>query len=379
LIKLILFLVMFIIISLSLHIYAKIVANKNRIQKNSSIGRIKLKATNILTVLIIAIVPSLLAGFRAFDVGTDTSSYVRYFNYSDLQFDLLTSNEYFFWKLFEFSNNLFNDVSITFFLIAFLTYGLAFIAIFQLVRKEHVGVVTFIYLCLFYQEGFNIIRQMLALSIILLAIPYILERKRIKYILLVIVGTLFHISALVCIPMYWIYQNKKITLYKYIGRIMLLLIFIVFFEDIFLFITKYDAFSRFSNYENQFIYNDLWWKNILLFSPLYFVLILMNKSLKNNKKMKKEYPMFQFYWFLAILYITTSVLRLYVNWVFRIGYYFELGILLYIGAYINTCVYKRRYLYMTLVIMFFTFYYFFLNYYTNFDSSALINYKWIIK
>lgn len=375
LINLILFLALFTIISVVLHKYAGKITNKNAVIKGSTIARVKLKPTNFVVIMLIGLFPSLLAGFRAYNVGIDTLSYVRYFNYNPVEFEMLTNNDYLFWKLFELCKDVFGDISITFFVIAFITYSLAFIAIFQMARQEHVGLVTFIYLCLFYQEGFNIIRQMLALSIIMLAIPYILERKPLKYVVFVFIAALCHLSAIICLPLYWFYHKHKISFIQFIGRIVSLLFIVICFRDIYSFVVQYSVFERFRNYGDQLINNSVWWKEFLLVMPIYGILVLMNKSIYHNEKSLQERPMYEYYWFLAIIYAVTLILRMHVNWVFRLGYYFEIGIILLLGVYIKRYVYQKRRTYMILVIIFFVMYYLFLNYHTNFDSSALVNYS----
>ena len=103
----------------------------------------------------------------------------------------------------------------------------------------------------------------------------------------------------------------------------------------------------------------------------------MNRNLKYKKISVDEIPTYEFYWFLSIIYAVVLVLRMYINWVFRLGYYFELGIILFIGTYLKNTADKYQILYKIYIIIFFVSYYSYLNYYVNFESSAIINYKWI--
>lgn len=54
----------------------------------------------------------------------------------------------------------------------------------------------------------NGIRQMLAVSILLFSIKYIRERNLIKFLLIIMLASLFHSSALLFIPVYFIYKLK---------------------------------------------------------------------------------------------------------------------------------------------------------------------------
>ena len=55
-----------------------------------------------------------------------------------------------------------------------------------------------------YYTSFNTSRQIIAVCIALLSIKYLLERKPIKYLLVIFIASLFHTSALVMVPFYFI-------------------------------------------------------------------------------------------------------------------------------------------------------------------------------
>lgn len=52
------------------------------------------------------------------------------------------------------------------------------------------------------------IRQFLAVCIVLYGIDYLIERKTIKFLILVLIASLFHISAIIWIPIYFICTSK---------------------------------------------------------------------------------------------------------------------------------------------------------------------------
>ena len=78
---------------------------------------------------------------------------------------------------------------------------------------------VFVYITFqFYVYNFYILRQVMALSIVLLSIKFIEERKFIKFLLLVILATLFHTSAILFIAVYFISKikiNNKILVLLY--------------------------------------------------------------------------------------------------------------------------------------------------------------------
>lgn len=73
-----------------------------------------------------------------------------------------------------------------------------------------------------YYEGFNIMRQMIAASICIMAFQYLKEKEFIRYCFVVVVGALFHSSAIVMLPMYFIMRPWKTK--KYIQKASIILI-----------------------------------------------------------------------------------------------------------------------------------------------------------
>ena len=56
----------------------------------------------------------------------------------------------------------------------------------------------------YYFQSFNTVRYYLALAIAVVAIPYVLRREWMKFILLVVLGAILHKSILVVIPLYFL-------------------------------------------------------------------------------------------------------------------------------------------------------------------------------
>jgi hypothetical protein len=71
------------------------------------------------------------------------------------------------------------------------------------------------------------IRIGLACGFILLAIPYIVKRNFLKYLVLILIGTFFHVSVLITIPLYFI-DPKKIKPLFWIGLLVVNLLFYIF-------------------------------------------------------------------------------------------------------------------------------------------------------
>ncbi len=68
-----------------------------------------------------------------------------------------------------------------------------------------------LYFLLSFMGTMNGIRQCLAAAILFLAFDWILKRKTIPYILLVLLVSTIHTSALICIPLYFVLSGKRLN------------------------------------------------------------------------------------------------------------------------------------------------------------------------
>lgn len=92
-------------------------------------------------------------------------------------------------------------------------------------RKYANPVVTlFMYLGLYYFQSYNIFRQSLSLAIVFWGIRYVVERKPIRYLLTVIVASVFHNTAVFALVLYWYGtrsspMGKVLRLFNYVGPV----------------------------------------------------------------------------------------------------------------------------------------------------------------
>jgi len=71
------------------------------------------------------------------------------------------------------------------------------------------GLSLFIYITLgYYTFCFNAARQAIALAIFLTAIPYILERRFVRYAIIVLIAAMFHKSVVIALPLYFLFRMR---------------------------------------------------------------------------------------------------------------------------------------------------------------------------
>ena len=171
-----------------------------------------------------------LVATREMTVGNDTSVYINLFkNCNVYKWSILNMNTYY-ERFYLICNILINYISHS---PRFFLYLMSFIfnySVYKFIKENSknylMSVLMYINLLFFYQS-MTMMRQFLALSIILLfAYKYVKEKKFLKFILTIVVASLFHSSAIIAFfiyPIYHLKYNRRRVLYIIIGSIVLLL------------------------------------------------------------------------------------------------------------------------------------------------------------
>lgn len=191
------------------------------------------KIGKVIFIAFTLCIPSILSAIR-YGIGTDYFNYVRIFE--NVNSGISTRSEPGYVLLNFIVGSLGGNIHHLFFIVSFMT--ILFVYLFLNTYKEEfsIGLGIFIYLILYYNISLNIVRQSLAVVIVLYAFKFIEKRKALKFYLFIGIAMLFHVSAIVILPFYYIYNNlaNKSILLK-------LFIYIV----IFIAIVNYQTFIEF--------------------------------------------------------------------------------------------------------------------------------------
>lgn len=212
----------------------------------------KSKVNRKLYMVSIFMIFFILSTFRSVNIGNDTREYFRVF------------------KLICSSNSLSSAIELTRYEVGFVTLNyvisrvttnfavlLGAVTVFYLfsilrfVKKYASSVTTVVTLCftlfMFY-DVMNIVRQCISVAIFLFAIDFLIERKPVKYIFLIILATLFHNMSVVLIFLYFLpkIDFKKVrNLVKWIFICAIALVLLNYMGQITYYISPY-----FSHYFN---------------------------------------------------------------------------------------------------------------------------------
>lgn len=270
------------------------------------------------------IIPCLLAANRAMIIGTDTGFYMKpIFDVSINigNFGTLATH----WKNFEFGYlsltyivaKLTGNIKIFLFIIQFIIQFFTFKACEKNSKIVPIWFSYLIFLLLYYNRSLNMCRQTIALAIILYAYSYFIEKKYVKFVLFILFASLFHSTALLAIPLffliYFIKNDNKII--KKVLIFSLLFIGIIFYVPIINMLVNYGIISsRYLTYaissNHTIIRVELIQKYLVVLTLIVFWKVLN----KDNEKSTLS--------FIMVMDLLLYHVGFYANYAQRISYYY---------------------------------------------------------
>ena len=159
---------------------------------------IRNKLFDYFSVIVIVILLSVLSAGRDSSVGTDTETYIYYF--SKYNFSLIDWVNFGVEPLFGWVVNICNYFNFDNYFWYFLIFALIFngfmVSSIYKLRNRTVLISLFLGFSTLYFYSFNVVRQAIAISIFFYSLFFLVEGRVVRYVLLTIVASLFHYSAL---------------------------------------------------------------------------------------------------------------------------------------------------------------------------------------
>lgn len=284
-----------------------------------------------ISICLTLAIPTLLSAFR-FQVGTDYSNYDFLFNYLrehtwkhilvtdikwEIGFKILVK-----W-LATIGNNQFIFGTLSLLTLCFFIYSLKYY------ESCDIQISYFIYLFFYFWGALNIVRQSLALAIIFYAYHFIFENKKFKFYLYVFLATTIHTSAIIILPIYYIWNHKKnktiapklrrlILCFFVIGTCIWRTLLQIFIESGWKFAKKFTYLLSNNNGLNR----DIFVKIIIL-----LVFIIFEKKYRKNNKQNELFI------YLFVFNCIISFTGYQITFFKRIALYFEMPFLILIGRF----------------------------------------------
>lgn len=185
-----------------------------------------------------------------------------------------------------------------------------------------------------YFDSFNLVRQALAVSIVLCGSRYLYERKLTKYLMVILFASTIHISALIMVPFYFL---SKISLKKkHLGILFGVLVCVIMLQP---YITSYVVRYMWNWYDWEKV-GGFSWKNIVspvAMSVLGAVLYLVNTKKEMKEKLKIENVQLIAMFF----YLGFNVMGLYNRYIGRMSMYFSTYTISFLGFQVSNSRHKK--------------------------------------
>lgn len=201
----------------------------------------------------------------------------------------------------------------------------------------------------FYVLSFNLVRQSIAIAICFFALRYMFNRKIFKYIVTILIASLFHMTALIMIPMYWIANlqfNKKqllsiLVIFSFSG---------ILFNPIFNYFTSIiPQYRMYSSYGDAFAGIGTYIVDGIYMILIIFIIFNKNRMINENKNIIIN----------LITFSTFFIMLSMQNILFaRLIYYWLIPIILILPEVITTV--KKQYrntIQLFMIVCFLVFYF----------------------
>ncbi|WP_165971015.1 EpsG family protein [Peribacillus frigoritolerans] len=247
-----------------------------------------------------------------------------------------------------------NEVKYIFVISSLLILFFNFSAIYTYRKRINMSIAIFILMCTLYNPSFNIIRQSLAMAILLFSLKYIDEKKVLKFILLVVLAGSFHYSAFIFVPVYWVLNNNYYNFwskFKIFVFYLLFILIVVQFEPLFNSLINVGVFSKYNIYEIN-SNGSIGIGNIIVRLPVILIILL------NLKELRKKDP---FMGGVTVLYFISLILYFLgykADYLARIAVTFEMMQIFILSSIIRSQNdLSRKYLYYLLIILYYFIYF----------------------
>lgn len=291
----------------------------------------------------------LVSGLRN-NIG-DTPFYMHTYNINDFTWELIQSQDDIGFGVLQMILQRYSeDPQMLIFTTAVITNVLIIIGLYKYSRLFELSIYVYITGGLFLVT-MNGIKQCLATAIIFTATKYLIEGNWIKYILVVVLASFFHQSALILIPIYFLVRYRawsKATLILLIISILIVLGFNEFSKVLFSAIedSQYGVYSNF----NEGGANIL---RVIVFAvPLVIAFF-------GREKLREIYPESDFIVNMAIVGLSFMIIST-GNWIFaRFNIYFELYQIILVSWIVKVFREKdQKLVYYAILLCYFAYYYY---------------------
>lgn len=296
--------------------------------------KLKLKKNLIFKSLIFILI--LLVGLRSVEIGSDSITYEKVFN--EVSFEninkIYMEKGYLLFNII--AKNIVHKTWLFFLMVAIITYY----GIYKFILKNSLDSLYSLFFFISLKElgsTMNIMRQMLALSIILMSFEFLKNKKIGKFLLLSCIAITFHYSAIVFLLMFFLRKIKFKRKYFYAITV-LTFVFLLCYKKIFMIVFKIPIFSRYEGYLKSEYFTG--WNPMTIFlTIIYFVIMLSYYNFFIRKK-EVNYLINLKMWICTLSFLFSAV-GLVGSLLSRMGIYYSFFNIIIIPEILNQVKHKK--------------------------------------
>ena len=313
-------------------------------QKTFTIKNYKLKQQNIsmlaqLALLFFVLAVCVVSSLRDVTVGLDLPNYANFF--SAIKNGALTQTQAF--QKYDFLYVVLNiliatlptSTSVGFSILLFIIEFIFIISFIRFIKTYSPDIPLSAFLVFtmgIYAQSLNIVRQMLATCILLYSINCIIQKKPWAFVISVLLATLFHKTAIIFLPIYFIRFIKFNTITIIIGLILFTIIGI-FFQDILQVLSSIIGKDYYNNFVASGVFEripskwEVLWV-IGMLACLILAFVLYKKYANKQTQYAQNFSCFLWLFFLNICLRTMAIFACMPAFVGRFAIYFFTAIII---------------------------------------------------
>ena len=319
---------------------------------------------NVFFVFLTGFILTIVAGLR-YKVGTDYTQYIANYNFYITEFwdNLIRFNEPGVSIIAKISSWIYDDYATYIFLASVITIGLSINTISKYSKTFMFSVLLFIFIGAWH-GSFNGVRQFLACAIIFAGHRYIIEKKLLKYFIVLFLASMFHITAAVMAFLYLI-PLKKLNLTKTILLVVGSMLLLYSYSYIFDFV---DTIKGKSIVLDEYVLTEVnYFRIAVSFAPLLAYYFLSSKTRLNSED----------YFYINILFINAALMYVTSSsaYLARIAIYTNIFTVLSLPRILNLKNPILDTLIKYLIIILYAFFW----YVEVSNSYSLSNFQWIFE
>ncbi len=304
------------------------------------------------------IIPSVIAGLRATNIGTDVKVYLIPLYKAALSCETFSAFhkmisahdiELLFEILVYIPTRIFSNINVTMFFVHLPICLFLYMGANCFKDKGHPSIIYLFVLLAFYNMSLNIMRQFIAIAIVFYGYKFLLKKEFLKYIITVIIASFFHSSAIIALSFVLIVlicNSKNKILYSFFLIIFLCVGLVLYNKLLTLLsgigIIPYKYVLRYSIINSQLHINLA--DNIIRLYPL-LLMFFQSRTLKNTENNT-------FFAIISIYDLILFQMSLFVVGIQRICIYFTMFSFINIGRIIRQSKYNKTPIALTSLVVY---------------------------